>query len=82
MLKFDTSDRALALIKPDAYAYMGEILDQIQQAGFSLCRLRMIRFNQALAEQVLGHDYAKSPAFACVFFCCKTAQRNSHFIIQ
>lgn len=43
---------------------MGEILDQIQQAGFSLCRLRMIRFNAGLAEQVLEHDYAKSPAFA------------------
>jgi nucleoside diphosphate kinase len=55
-MSFHPFDRALALIKPDAYGRMGEILDLLYQKGYSICRVRMLRLTESLAHQLLSLD--------------------------
>ena len=43
--------RTFAMIKPDCYAQMGQIIDAIQAKGFTLNKLKMSRFNRQTSEQ-------------------------------
>jgi len=43
-------ERTLALIKPDAYFYIGEILKAAYAEGFVVARMKMIRLDQQRAE--------------------------------
>lgn len=42
--------RTLALIKPDAYAHIGKIVDAICQNGFSINRMKMLRWTTEQAQ--------------------------------
>jgi nucleoside diphosphate kinase len=45
------NNRAIVLIKPNAYSDVGDILNTLIQKGYSLCRLRMLHFTEALAKE-------------------------------
>jgi nucleoside-diphosphate kinase len=59
------TERTLAIIKPDAVAgrHAGEILSMIEQAGFRILAMRMLRLTPAVAEGFY-HVHRDKPFFA------------------
>ena len=50
---FSKKERTFAMIKPDAYQHMGKIIDIIlQQPGFSISRVLMLRLNEEMVAQI------------------------------
>ena len=48
---FETArQRTFAMIKPDCYAQMGQIISAIQSSGLQLNKLKMSRFSRATSE--------------------------------
>ena len=51
--------RTFAMIKPDCYSQMGQIIDCIQSQGLSINKLKMSRFNRQSAESFYGEHKGK-----------------------
>lgn len=61
---FETArQRTFAMIKPDSYQQMGQIIDSIQGAGFMINKLKMSRFNANSSGQFYG-EHRDKPFFA------------------
>ncbi|TPX60702.1 nucleoside-diphosphate kinase [Powellomyces hirtus] len=45
-------ERTLMVIKPNAFREAGEILDDVQKRGFTLCRLRMLQISRQNADSI------------------------------
>lgn len=56
-----TKDHTFAIIKPGAVPKMGEILTQIQDRGFQICRMRMCRLTRK--ESLDFYEFRKGDAF-------------------
>ena len=54
--------RTFAMIKPDCYAQMGQIIDAIQSNGLVLNKLKMSKFTRQSAEQFYG-EHKDKPFF-------------------
>ena len=48
------------MVKPDAYTNIGKILDAIQQSGFLINKLQMVRFSQSDAQEFYGEHVVSS----------------------
>lgn len=46
----DKNEKTLAMIKPDAVAQMGNIIDMIHQEGFLICQAKMVRMTREQAS--------------------------------
>lgn len=53
-----SSLRTLAIIKPDAVRYLGDIISAIYENGFTIARMRMIR----LSQNEVMHFYSEHKA--------------------
>lgn len=51
--------RTLAIIKPDAVRYLGDIISAIYDNGFTIARMRMIRLAQNEVMYFYGEHKAK-----------------------
>ena len=61
--RFETDrQRTFAMIKPDCYSQMGQIIDGVQQSGFVINKLKMSRFSQNTAGQFYG-EHRDKPFF-------------------
>jgi nucleoside-diphosphate kinase len=47
------------MIKPDAYAHIGKIIDAIYKNGFKISKLKMSRFDDKSASQFYGEHVDK-----------------------
>ena len=54
--------RTFAMIKPDCYAQMGQVIDGLQQNGFVINKLKMSRFDPSTAERFYG-EHKDKPFF-------------------
>ncbi|KAF4715685.1 hypothetical protein FOZ62_022172, partial [Perkinsus olseni] len=52
--------RTLAMIKPDAYSHIGDILTEIVKAGFVIKNLRMCKLDRPAAEKLYQDHKGKS----------------------
>ncbi len=60
---FETArQRTFAMIKPDCYAQMGQIINCIQNNGLTINKLKMSRFNRNTAEQFYS-EHKDKPFF-------------------
>jgi len=60
---FETArQRTFAMIKPDCYAQMGQIINAIYDNGLQINKLKMSRFTKASAEQFYG-EHKNKPFF-------------------
>ena len=69
---FDFIFRTLAIIKPDAIRYLGDIISAVYENGFTIARMRMVRL--ARNEAMFFYSEHKSKKFyPYVLFCfsCK-----------
>jgi nucleoside diphosphate kinase len=41
----------LALIKPDAYAYLGKIINMIEEEGFTINNVKMVKLSEQEAQR-------------------------------
>jgi len=58
---FETSrQRTFAMIKPDCYAQMGQIISAIQNGGLTINKLKMSRFNRGSVEQFYAEHKEKA----------------------
>ena len=58
--KFESvRQRTFAMIKPDAYANMGKIIDAIYQNGFKISKLKMSRFTDKTSSIFYGEHIGK-----------------------
>merc|ERR1719450_33642 len=62
------AETAALVISPDAYHHSGKILDELATAGFALKSLKMLRLNEAeadeLSQPLLGAGVPSAPAYA------------------
>ncbi|MCL4166893.1 UNVERIFIED_CONTAM: hypothetical protein GTU68_067027, partial [Idotea baltica] len=54
--------RTLALIKPDSYLHIGKIVNAIEEEGFTLGNIKMVKLTQQQAEQFYA-DHKGKPYF-------------------
>lgn len=61
--KFEVdAQRTFAMIKPDAYAHIGKIIDAIYVNGFKIKRMKMSRFNNTSSSVFYG-EHKEKPFF-------------------
>lgn len=58
---FDFIFRTLAIIKPDAVRYLGDIISAVYENGFTIARMRMVRLAQN--EAMFFYSEHKSKEF-------------------
>ncbi|EDO34502.1 predicted protein, partial [Nematostella vectensis] len=56
------NEKTLAMIKPDAVGCLGGIMEMIDQAGFKLCRAKMVRLNRKEASDFY-QEHASQPFY-------------------
>lgn len=58
--KFETSrQRTFAMIKPDCYTKIGQIIDAVCANGFKIAKLKMSKFTKKTAEEFYGEHIGK-----------------------